>query len=228
MKKSLILLACVPVLLSCSLGSTDLGSVLFGQATETPTAQLTLQPAASATSAATPTVTATRPTPTFTGTPTFINFRPSATPTDTPLSTGTFGILTTNQATIVGIQQLLTSQSPAFDKIVVSGNQILWGSCQPASVKISVHVTSSTISSILFFTRLQDALSSFVTDWNGGANMNNDGGGAFSYVLTPKSISRYRDFKKALVEYQMVAFTNKREVGRTQIFTNNITIGPCQ
>jgi hypothetical protein len=221
-----LVLAFAWFLQSCSLGNLDVQSLLGSQPTSLPAPLVSIN--VIDTLANTATVTATRPTPSFTPTPTDIYHAPTPTVSGTPLPTQTIGLLAPTQvATLPAPPLELTSQSSAFDTIMLSGNKIFWGTCQPASIKIAAHVINAGVSSVLIFTRLQDLASNFGTNWSGGGAMNNDGKGSFTYVLAPTVISRYKDFKTAWVQYQMVAYVKNREIGRTQIFLNNITIAPC-
>ncbi len=181
------------------------------------------------TSTWTPSATPTQPTPTFTSTPTFIYSGPTPTSSNTPQPAGTIGLLVTDQATASFLLQP-TSESPAFDSILISGNQLSWGaSCQANSIKVSAHIASGySVTQVTLFTRLRDQVTGSTTDWNNGAVMDANDNGAFTYELSATAIKYYKDFKTAWVQYQLVA-TNARHqvVGRTQLYLNNITIAQC-
>lgn len=182
------------------------------------------------TSTLTPSITPTQPTPTFTGTPTFIYSGPTPTSTQTPLPTGTIGALVATQTTTISLQLFLTPQSPVFDSVKISGNQIIWGAtCQANSIKVTSHIASGySVTSVLLFTRLRDQTSGTTTDWNNGAIMDTDGRGTFTYDLSAKGIKYYKDFNIASVQYQLVATDARHQVvGRTQPYLNNLTIASC-
>jgi hypothetical protein len=171
----------------------------------------------------TPSITPTQPTPTFTGTPTLVYSGPTELPSGTPLPTSTIGLLVTNEPID------LTPQDTVFTTILVSGNRIFWGTCEPAFVKVTVHVVdASEVQKVLIFLRLKDPKTGESTDWGGGAIMDSDGKGTFTYILTAKSFSHYRDFASAWGQYQFVATDAKLNVvGRSMQYLNNITIAPC-
>jgi hypothetical protein len=183
------------------------------------------------TSTLTPTITPTQPTPTFTSTPTYIYLGPTEGPTETPQPTVSAAPLLTVQATSTGISQFqLASQSPVFDAISISGTRIVWGaSCTATSVTVSTHIAGDyKVTSVLLFTRLTDQTGATTTDWNNGAIMDNAGQGTFTYNLTANVIKHYKDFTTAWVQFQLVATNaNGRVLGRTQIFSNNISIAQC-
>ncbi len=181
------------------------------------------------TSTWTPSATPTQPTPTFTSTPTFVYSGPTPTSTGTPQPTGTISLLVTDQATASFLLQP-TSESPVFDNILISGNQLIWGaSCQANSIKISAHIAGGySVTQVTLFTRLRDQVTGATTDWNNGAVMDANENDTFTYELSAAVIKYYKDFKTAWVQYQLVA-TNARHqvVGRTQLYLNNIAIGQC-
>lgn len=182
------------------------------------------------TSTLTPSITPTLPTPTFTSTPTFIYSGPTPTPSGTPQPTGTVGLLVTNEPTASFVLQP-TSESPVFDNIMISGNQLTWGtSCQANSIKVSAHIASGySVSQVTLFTRLKDQSSDTTTDWNNGAVMDESGNGIFTYELSASVIKFYKDFTTAWVQYQFVATDAKNQtVGRTQLYLNNIAIAECR
>lgn len=177
----------------------------------------------------TPSITPTQPTPTFTSTPTFIYSGPTPTSSGTPQPTGTIGVLVAT-ATPASSQLQLTSESPVFDSVLISGNQLVWGtSCQANTIKVTAHVASGYgVTSVYLFTSLNDQATNTTTDWNNGAIMDDSGNGTFIYNLTASVIKFYKDFASAIVRYQLAA-TNAKHlvVGRTQPYLNNITIGQC-
>lgn len=169
----------------------------------------------------TPTVTPTLPTPTFTTTPTLVYLGSSPTPWALLQVTGTIDVLSPDYS-------LLTPQV-GFNSVQISGNMIRWGSCEPSSVKITAYVTDPIKEqAVLLFLRLKDTKSSEMTDWGYGAEMNSNQKGIFTYTVSAKSVPHHQDFSIAWVQYQLVAFDrNLHEVGRTQPYLSNLSIGPC-
>ncbi len=216
MKKPLFLLLLSLLLSSCST------SFLFPP-TPTPappTATFTATVYASPT--LTPSVTPTQPTPTFTETPTLIYSGPTATPSNTPQPTSTIGLLITE------VSAQGTPESGLFTSVQVSGNQIFWGSCKQNFVTFKARVTNPKVQLVTLWLRLQDKNSDESTDWGGGAIMDGDGNGTFTYILTYKNISHYSEFKSAWVQYQLVASDKKlNRIGATRLYLNNISLAPC-
>ncbi|MBI1855855.1 MAG: hypothetical protein HYR93_08345 [Chloroflexi bacterium] len=169
----------------------------------------------------TPSVTPTLPTPTFTTTPTLVFSGSTATPSFMPLPTSTLWILTQNN--------LLTPQSYGFDEILVSGPLLYWGSCQPNTIKMIARVSNVILTrDVLIFLRLRDKTSDETTEWGGGAIMDGDGKGNFTYILTAQNITHYREYKSAWVQYQFIAADRKLNViGRTAPYLNSLSIAPC-
>jgi hypothetical protein len=217
MKRAALIPALGLLLLACAY--TD-----FLPATPTPA-----PPAASptktvhVTASSTASITPTLPTPTFTLTPTFIYSGPTEEPSNTPEPTGTIGLLITQQPIN------LTPQDPVFTTILVSGNRIYWGTCEPNFAKVTVHVVDpKAVDKVLIFLRLKDPKTGESTDWGGGAIMDTDNKGTFTYILTAQSFSHYREFASAWGQYQFVATGDKLEViGRSAQYLNSLTIAPC-
>lgn len=171
----------------------------------------------------TPTLTATQPTPTFTGTPTLIYAGPTATASETPAPTSTLGLIATKNLLD------LAPQGGAFKAVTISGNQIFWGTCEPSSVRLQTQVVRGLgTHTVLLFLRLKDKNSDLTTEWGAGAIMDSDGNGTFKYTVTPSVLTHFRDFKSAWVQFQLVATdVALRVVGRTQQYLDKISIAPC-
>ncbi len=202
--------------LACSL--SDLQSFIPVNPTSTP-----LQtPSTTSSPSETPTDTATQPTPTFTSTPTPINFHPTQTSETFSSQTGTPG--TSNPDV-----PFLVPGSVGFNSVQLSSNVLRLGSCEPASVKFTVYVTDPVREkTVLLFLRLKDTASDATTDWGYGAEMESNVRGVFTYTVTAKSVPGRSDFSTAYVQYQLVAFdSQKNEVGRTKPALNSLSIGPC-
>lgn len=179
------------------------------------------------TSTLTPSITPTLPTPTFTETPTLIYNGPTPAPSDTPLATSTVGLLVTPPTDIPLADQ--PQASSLFTAILVSGNQLFWGSCEPNYLKVSVHVTDARkVHTVLLELSLKDVKTGEITDWGGGAIMDSDGKGTFTYTLTAQNFEHYRDYAKAWGRYQVVAFdSGMKRLGGSALYLNSIVIAPC-
>ena len=174
----------------------------------------------------TPTLTPTVPTPTFTGTPTMIypNGTPAPTLTFTPPATQ-FSFAT---ASATAVLQPVGGSGP-FAAIVVPGNQLLWGGCEPSSIAVSVKVQAGVPAAVVtMWLRLQDVSSAEMTAWGGGAIMNKQGGGVFTYKLTAKNFTHYREFQKAWGQYQFAASDARlQRLGASNPYLNSLTIARC-
>src|SRR5512140_1104984 len=200
MKRAALLVALFLLLTGCSY--TDLRSLLPATATPAPP---TLTPTATVymTATETPTLTPTQPTPSFTPSPTMIypNGTPPPTLTFTPAPTGY--VLPSASPTLP--LQPLASSGP-FASILVPGNQLLWGSCEPSMITVSVKMQAGVPAAVVtMWLRLQDVSTGERTQWGGGAIMNKQGGGVFTYPLTAKNFTHYREFPKAWGQYEFVA-----------------------
>jgi hypothetical protein len=160
------------------------------------------------------------PPATFTITPTFIETATVA-PTNTTVSLITVQPTSPTQP---------TPQGPVFASVTISGTQINWGRfCAANSVTVIAQVASGyDVTSVLLFTRLQSQIRAFPTPWNDPITMHNDGLGTFTYDLAERGIPHSDEFQLAWVQYQFVATNSQdQEVGRTQVYHNNLTISQC-
>ncbi len=171
----------------------------------------------------TPTLTPTQPTPTFTATPTLIYAGPTATVSDTPEPTGTLALIATKNLLV------LVPESGAFASLSISTNAIFWGACEPSSVRFTAQTVGGLgTHTVLLFLRLKDRNSDQATEWGAGAIMDSDDNRVFTYTVTLQSLTHYRDFKSAWVQFQLVGTDRAMHVtGRTQQFLENLSIAPC-
>ena len=219
MKKIALIFTLVLLLPACSvLDVTNILSPLF-----TPTPAPLATSTVYLTPSDTPTITATLPTPTFTDTPTLIGAGSSATPSVTETPTSVFS------SSIGGTNSLLTPQNMGFTMVQVSGNILRWGSCEPTSITFTAHVVDPvTETGVLLFLGLKNPTTGESTGLKGGAIMNGDKTGTFTYIVTVKNITDYQDFPGAWLQYQLVATdSSHHSVDRTQVYLNSITISPC-
>ena len=221
MKKAVLIAALILFLSGCSY--TDL----------LPKAPTPLPPASTATPTVymtpteTPTITPTLPTPTFTLTPTLIYLNGVPAMTDTQTPPATLWVLATATPSVEG-QSVLVGNGP-FSTILVPGKQLFWGTCDPSVLKVTVKVQDGVPAhTVLIFLRLKDTKSNDTTTWGGGAIMDRQGGGVFTYNLTAKSFEHYHDYMQALGQYQFVALDiHLNRIGASSQFLDNLTIAPC-
>lgn len=189
--------------------------------TATATATIYLSPTV------TPTITPTQPTPTFTLTPTLIYPNGTPIPSSTPTVPVTLAPLTTPESATVPVQPL--SASGPFSSILVSGTKLYWGKCEPSSVSATVKVSPGVQAAIvLIMLKLKDVTSGESTAWGGGAIMNKEGNGVFTYTLTAESFTHYREFHAAWGQYQFVALdASRHRLGASNEYLNNLTVAPC-
>jgi hypothetical protein len=217
MKKAALLPVLGLLLLACSYTSLLPATPTALPPSASPTRTVFVAPTRTAS------ITPTLPTPTFTETPTLIYSGPTPEPSNTPEPTSTIGLLVTKE--VIG----LTPQDSVFTTIQLSSNRIFWGTCEPNFAKATVHVVdASKVHSVLIFLRLKDPKTGDSTDWGGGAIMDSDTKGTFTYILTAKSFSHYREYLSAWGQYQFVATDSKLSViGRSAQYLNSLTIAPC-
>jgi hypothetical protein len=222
--KSVALLVVFGFLLSaCSY--TDLIPAAPSPLPPAPTATATVY----VTPTSTPTITPTQPTPTFTFTPTLIYLNGQPAPSLTPSAEPTLWVATgvvTLSPTIP--PQPLLGNGP-FSSILVPGPKLFWGACEPSSIKATVKVADGVPAhTVLIFLRLQDTNSPDTTQWGGGAIMDRQDNGVFTYDLTAKSFEHYHDYLKAWGQYQFVALdSHLQRIGASNQYLNNLTIEPC-
>jgi len=154
---------------------------------------------------------------------------PAASDTSTPV-TGTISPASTLEATSTLPTPSPTPQGPVFEIVNLSSPQLQWGdTCDNKPVTVTAQVaTGFNVTSVLLFTRLQSQNGNITTAWNKALSMHDDGLGTFTYDLSTKVIKYYQAYNIAWVQYQLVA-TNvqQQEVGRTQVYLNNLTIARC-
>lgn len=165
---------------------------------------------------------------TFTPTVTEIGaelFTPTVTSTNFPTPTYGLppGLFSGNYFTPVNV---------GFLTVLVSNNVMYWneGPCNPRTVKFSAFVQDVLATHmVLLFTRLREKKNTLnVTDWNSGAIMVKNENGSFNYTVGTENLRRYRYYKDAWIEYQLVALTEDQQIiGRTQIYDRGISLVRC-
>jgi hypothetical protein len=184
------------------------------------------QPTPTGTATPLSTSTPVSPTPTFTPTPTLVGFiAPTATPEDTatPIASVTpLGMLTPPTPTP-------TIQMDGFLTISYSTPSFYKGSlCNPSTVSFRVQVADpAEVSEVRFFTRFKSMTAERYGKWT-NLGMESFGSGTFLFDLSSDKIFEEQYFTTAWVQYQLVAITSSgKEVGRTEVFTENLTMLEC-
>jgi len=201
-----------------------------------PTPAPTLMPSATntiyVTSTDTPTITDTLPTPTYTGTPTLIGGGFTLTPTFTEIPATATPTPAASGSPTISLSEpgaLLTTPYIGFSLIRISGSSIKWGGCEPSSITFTARVSDpANETGVLLFFRLSSPNTGEQTSWEGGANMISDKSGNFTYTATPKNISHIDEYSNGWLQYQLKALNaEKKIVGYTQPYLNNITVTKC-
>ena len=213
MKKIYVILVCAIMSQSCS----GLGSI-----------QAEPSPVSTNTATQVPSATSTVPTPTFTSTPTLIVPPRTDTPTsdaaltqaaETPLF-----LITPNTSTP-------SPQMKGFLRVNVSGPEFYKGQeCQPTSVQFTAQVSDVLNTAyVLLFVRLKSKQSGVTGDWADSIKMKTIGAGTYVHDLVTMEMKGVPSFQNAWVQYQFVATNDKgREIGRTDIFSERLTLLECK
>jgi hypothetical protein len=135
-------------------------------------------------------------------------------------------VAATDTATEV-IQPLLGSGP--FSTILMSDKHLYWGSCTPSSINATVKLVDGFQAfGVMIMLRLQDVQSGATTEWGGGAIMDKQGNGVFTYTLTAKSFTHYKEYLQALGQYQFVAYdANLHRIGASTQYLNDLRIARC-
>jgi hypothetical protein len=171
-------------------------------------------------------ITPTQPTPTFTLTPTLIYLNGTPIPSATITPPPTLFILASQSATPAA--QPLLGNGP-FSAILMPGKELMWGGCEPSSLLATVKLADGVpAAGVMIMLRLQDVVSGEHTSWGGGAIMDKQGSGVFTYTLTAHSFTHYREFKKAYGQFQFVAYDRSlQRIGASTEYLSNLTISLC-
>jgi hypothetical protein len=188
----------------------------------------TLTPAPTFTNTNTPIPTATPVTPTltFTTTPTLSGLIP---PTPTFEDTVTPIISITPLDLITPLTPTPTVQMEGFLYVRVSQNTFYKGTkCEPSSVRFTVQVADSTnVKYVSLFVRFKSLRAERASKWT-NIPMQTIGAGTFVHDLLSDQMLEDAYFQTAWVQYQLVATTaSGKEVGRTDIFKESITMLAC-
>jgi hypothetical protein len=198
------------------------GNVLFPP-TNTPaptaTATVTFTPMDTPTATITPTIT---PSPTIVHIPTQDPNQPTATFVPIPIFIGKY------TATSV-VSPTPARPGPGFLSVQISEKKIFWGVCQPNKTKITAEVeTPEDVYTVTIFVQVKSAAKEDYTPWTTGDSMQNHRDGTFFYSLAANTTYGHNHYKKSWILFQLVATNDMgEEIGRTKIYTNEISLSPC-
>lgn len=144
-------------------------------------------------------------TPTPTETPTPLTITPTRTPTSTP--------------TLPSAGEL--SFSPR-----ISGQEMYYGGCSPASIDFEVTVAGANIDSVVLFLKLNDQSGAGTTGWMAYDSMRSVGDGAYQISVRADSIEGHDTYLSAWVSYQFVATLRGTVVGRSPSMSD-VVLGAC-
>jgi len=177
------------------------------------------------------------PIPTLTKTPT-ITLTPTRTITPTPRNTATLigGFPTYTPVILVSAAPPTSAFTPTpivptggFESVSLTEERIYWGICKPRYVDMTVKVEfPEDVNKVYIFFRLESAKKpGDTTPWSGSIT-DKGASGNYSYRLWASHIPERRNFIKAWVHYQFVAADeNENIVGRTRVYTRDLTLEPC-
>jgi hypothetical protein len=188
----------------------------------TAAATVTYPPTNTATVTTTPTIT---PSPTIVHIPTFDPFQPTATGIPMPIRVGKF--------TATPFDPFATPTSslpgPGFLSVQVTEKNIHWGVCQPNKTKIVAKLENpEDVYSVIVFVQVKSAFKEDYTPWTSGEVMERRVDGTFFYWLPANTTRGHNHYKKSWILFQLVATNDLgEEIGRTKIYTNEISLTPC-
>ncbi len=216
MRKIYIILACVVLSLSCSVGGFSLGP------------SVTSTPSLTSTNTYTPipSPTPVTPTLTFTQTPTLVGIK---SPTPTQEITATIEVSVTPLAQITPNTRTPTVQMEGFTAVMISDNEFYKGrKCDPSFVKLTAQVLDRDRTAyVLLFVRFRSLTSGNASEWT-SISMQTIGAGTYVHDLYSDEMKNDAFYTTAWVEYQFVATTSDAtEIGRTAIFKEKLTMLPC-
>ncbi|CAG1009978.1 hypothetical protein ANAEL_03882 [Anaerolineales bacterium] len=221
MKKIPALLLFVFLISACSMTVDE----ILGRQPATPIPLPTNTPTAA------PTLTPTVPSPTFTSTPTMIGMTVKS---PTPFSSPTSLVLTQPgvipMSSVTPIALVTQVKMEGFFTVAVSDEVFYKGKdCQPVSTKITAQVTDiGNTAFVVLFVRFKSKQTGATSEWTSIGMQPAGTIGFYSHELFPLEMKGLDAFENAWVEYQVVATKpNSKEVGRTGIFSERLTLLEC-
>jgi hypothetical protein len=173
-----------------------------------------------------PSSTPTIPTSTFTNTPTLVGVK-TRTPTPEFTSTAAFAtpviLVTPNTPTP-------SPQMKGFISVNVSAKEFYKaGECLPTSVKFTAQAIDTVATAhVVLFVRFKSKQSDVTSEWT-SIKMETIGAGTFVHDLTAEEMKGGLTFQNPWIQYQFVATqANTRELGRTDIFSERLTLLECR
>lgn len=173
-----------------------------------------------------PTSTPITPTLTFTSTPTLVGQRTATATievTSTELAVTEIFLITPNTSTPA-------PQMKGFLSVNVSEKEFYRaGECLPTTVKFTAQVTDILNTPYVdLFVRFKSKQSDSASEWT-RIKMETIGAGTFVYDLTAAEMRGGLTFQDPWIQYQFVATAaNAREIGRTDIFSERLTLLNCE
>ena len=191
-----------------------------------PTPTITFTPTITYTPTITPTITIT---PTRTALPTIVHIPTQDPNQPTPTFIAIPIFIGSVTATPI-VSPTPTNPGLGFVSVDVSEKKIFWGICKPNRAKIIAKVKNpDQVYSVVIFVRVKDVLKEDYTPWTNGDVMEKHGDGTFTYDLVGINIEGHNHYKTSWVFFQLVATDDTGEIiGRTQIYTNSLSLSPCR
>jgi hypothetical protein len=118
---------------------------------------------------------------------------------------------------------------PGFLSVQVSDKKIYWGICKPNKTRIVAQVENpEDVFSVIIFVQVKSAIKEDYTPWTSGNAMEKHSNGSFYYTLTANTTRGHNHYKNSWILFQLVATDDMGvEIGRTKIYTNEISLSPC-
>lgn len=99
--------------------------------------------------------------------------------------------------------------------------------CDPLEIIFDATVINPDAKGVMFFFRMKDKATGLVNGWSNGENMRSVGNGIYEFNFRATAIPGNARYKDAWVQFQFLAVDkNLREIGRSQIFEEEITFTP--
>ena len=223
MKRLLLLSLEAAVLAGCTFSVPD-GLLAPWDAIASPRPVTRAPASATPRPSATPTITPTLPTSTFTPTPTVLGGLPTISISETPTLTPTLIQL------VLGGILTRTSAVDGFVSIILSDAQLYWGDCEgphEAIVTAQVSVPAS-VNDVTLFVRLKYKTLDVYSDWDAGSTMVDHLNGTYTHLIEAESIKNYSNFTDAWIQFQLVSTdASLKIVDRTPVFGEHLALNQC-
>ena len=129
----------------------------------------------------------------------------------------------------ISISPTSSRPGPGFANVSFSPTKIYWGGCQANQAVINATVEDSeNVNGVIIFTRVKSATEEDFTPWTSGNIMFNNRDGTFTYIAIGSEIEGHNHYKASFLYFQLVAVDDEgKEIGRTRIYENAISMSPC-